>query len=102
VIASYHQRYLTGLKSLQNQFGFFRASLSDLFQILRVLRAFLFLFRNGDRNVTGIFDVMTDLLETRLEPGHSDSGGSHVDSAARLSKIERDSDYTDFAGHQAQ
>ena len=61
--------------------------------------AFFFLFGNGDRDVAAVIDFMAESFEASFESRDPDSGWPHIDAAAGLAEVERDSDYTDlFAG----
>jgi hypothetical protein len=102
VISANHQWNLTGFEGFLNQVGFLRARLRNLFQILGVRRAFLLLFGDSNGYVTRIFDVMADLFQSRFETGYADRRWSHVDAPARLTQVERNADYANFARHQSQ
>src|SRR5262249_3977241 len=68
----------------------------DLLQIFRVLVAYFFLLRDGDRDVATVVDLMAERLEARFEPGDADSGRAHIDATARGAKVERHTDHTDL------
>jgi hypothetical protein len=41
--------------------------------------------------------MMAESLETRLEPGHAHSRGSHVDASALLTQVERHTNNLDLS-----
>ena len=70
----------------------------DLFQILGVSVAFLFLLRNGHRHVAAIFHFVPQSLESRLKSRHPHRRRPHIDAAARLSQIQRHANHTNLLG----
>jgi hypothetical protein len=49
-----------------------------------------------DRDIAAVDDAVAEGFELGLEAGYAESGGAHVDSAAALAEVERDTDNFDF------
>ena len=64
MISAESQRNHAGLKRLDHQLRMLGAGRGNFFQILRVGVAFFFLLRDGHSNVTAIFNLMPQRLET--------------------------------------
>src|SRR5262249_11725394 len=92
---------LAGFQGLEYEVSLLGAGCSDFLQIFRVRIAFLLLLRNSDSNVPPVFNNMPDLLEPRFEPRNANCRWSHVNTAARLTEIERDTDDTNFPASDA-
>src|ERR1700750_2340732 len=97
MISANNERNFTSFQGLQRQVRFFGAGLRDFFQVLRVGRTFLLLFRNGNSDVAGIFHVMASLFEARFETSNTDRGWLHVYASAGLAQVEWHADDPDFS-----
>src|SRR5579872_4795552 len=98
MISAQNQRHLTCLQSFQHQVSLLGAGGGNFFQILGMGIAFFLLFGDSDGDVTRIFNDVTQLLEPRFQPGHTDSRGAHVNPAPRLAEIKRHPNDTDLLG----
>jgi hypothetical protein len=55
----------------------------------------VFLFGEIYRDVATVLDLVAERFEARFETGDAHGGGSHIDAAAGLAEVERDTDDTD-------
>jgi hypothetical protein len=101
MIAAENERNFAGLKRLEDEVSALAAGCGDFLEVLGVGCAFFFLFRDGNGNVTGVFDDVSDSLETRLKPRNAHGGRTHINTTAGLAKVKRDADYTDVARSDA-
>jgi len=74
----------------------FSTSGGNLFQIFRVWVTGLFLLGNGDRDVSGVFNNVTEFLLAGLENRDADGGRAHVHTSARLAEVKGYADHTNF------
>jgi hypothetical protein len=101
VISAERQRNFSGLKSLDDEIGVLGAGGRDLLEILGVGLAGVLLFRDGNTDIAAVFDIVSELFELVLKPGDTDSGRPHIDTAARLTEIERDAKDANLLGNNA-
>src|SRR6266478_6091932 len=97
VIAAEDERNFAGFERLQYQIGALYTCGSDFLEVFRVGRAFFFLFWDGDGDVAGVFDNVSDGFETRFESSDADGGRTHVNAAAGLAEVKRNTDHSDLA-----
>src|SRR5579859_7504391 len=98
MIATEDERNFAGFERLQDQVGALGAGGGDFLEVLGVGGAFFFLFRDGDGDVAGVFDNVSDGFEAGFESGYANGGRAHVNTAAGLAEVERDADHADLAG----
>ncbi len=96
VISAQNQRNFAGLERLDDHVRTLEAGRGNFFQIFGARRAFFFLLRDGDGDVAGIFHVVANGFEPRLQPGDAYGGWTHVHAAARLAKVEGNADDTNL------
>src|SRR5258708_4227493 len=97
MIAAEDERNFASFERLQHQIGALYTCGSDFLEVFRVGRAFFFLFGDGDGDVAGVFDNVSDGFEARFESGNADGGRTHVNAAAGLTEVKRNTDHTDLA-----
>ena len=101
MIAAQSNRHLAGFQRLHHEFRVLGAGRGDLLQIFCVGIAFFLLLGNGDGDVSGVFDNVTERLQSRFETSDPHCRGTHIDAAARLAEVERYTDDTNLAGRDA-
>src|ERR1700732_5007235 len=97
MIAAEDERNFAGFERLQYQVGTLDAGCGDFFEVFGVGGSFFFLLRDGHSDVAGIFDNVPDGFEACFESGDADRGRTHVNAAARLAEVERNTDHADLA-----
>src|SRR5208283_5212627 len=97
VIAAEDERNLAGFERLQYQFGALGAGGGDFLEVFGIGRACFFLLGNGDGNVAGILDNVPDGFKARFQSGNANGGGTHVNPAAGLAKVKRNTDHANVA-----
>src|SRR5215469_13144391 len=75
----------------------FRARGRDFLQVLGAGVAFFLLFGNRDGNISAIFHLMAEGLETRFESCDTNGGWPHIDTTPRLPEVERNTDHANLA-----
>ena len=101
VIAAEDERNLAGFERLQYQIGALGAGGGDFLEVFGIGGACFFLLGNGDGNVAGIFDNVPDGFKARIESGNPNGGRPHVNPAAGLPKVKRNTDHSDLARRDA-
>jgi len=101
VIASKNERNLPGFERLQYHIGALGAGSGDLLEVFEISRACFFLLGDGDGNVAGILDNVPDGLKARFQSGNPNGGRTHVNPAAGLAKVKRNTDHADVARRDA-
>src|SRR5271169_156098 len=97
MITAEDERNFAGLERLQHQVGALGAGGGDFLEIFGVGRAFFLLLGDGNGDVAGIFDDVSDGFETGFEPSDADGRRTHVNAAAGLTEVERDANHADLA-----
>jgi hypothetical protein len=92
MIAAEDERNLAGFERLQNEVRAFYARGSDFLEVFGVGRAFFFLLWDGDGDVAGIFDNVSDGFEASFKSGDADGRRTHVNAAPRLAEVKRNAD----------
>ncbi len=97
MIAAQDKRNFARFERLQYQVSALDAGGGDFLEVFGIRHALFFLFRDGDGDVAGVFDNVADGFEARFESGDADGGRPHVNAAAGLAEVERNTDHPDLA-----
>src|ERR1700733_5286767 len=101
MIATQSNRHLAGFQRLDHEFCMLGAGRSNLLQILCMRITFLLLLGNSDGYISGVFNNVSQRVESRLEAGNTKCGRLHIHAAARLTEVERNPNDANLPGRDA-
>ena len=91
MISSQHQRDSSLTENLTYFLGQPRAGLRNLVEKFQVGLAEGASFRNGDRQVSAVDDLVSELSQGVMEPCDTHGTGSHIDAPSSCPQIQGDS-----------
>src|SRR5277367_623893 len=100
MIAAENQRGEILIQRLFDGVGQALAGAGDFVQVACAFFAVGLLFRLWYGNVANIFHVAPELLQPRLQAGHAQRGGAHIDAAAARAQVHRYADDAYFIRHK--
>src|SRR5208283_585016 len=97
MIATKDERNFARFERLQDEVSTLGAGRGDFLEVLGIGRAFFLLLGDGDGDIAGVFDNVSNGFKARFQFGNADSGRSHVNPAAGLAKIKRNANDSNLA-----
>ena len=86
MIASKNERNLPGFERLQYHIGALGAGSGDLLEVFEISRACFFLLGDGDGNVAGILDNVSDGFKARFQARNPNGRRTHVNPRAGIGR----------------